>query len=113
MGGKSRIMSRWGAVGLLSVVSLAAATMDIRLVDAVKNQDVQAVRALLQEKTDVNAPQADGTTALAWAVDRNDLETADLQRARDHARDAQRATGEVYPVADDDEPGDGQPERDR
>jgi len=40
--------------------------------------DKAAVRALLQQKANVNAPQADGATALHWAVQANDLETADL-----------------------------------
>jgi ankyrin repeat protein len=39
--------------------------------------DGQAVRALLQQKIDVNAAQADGTTALHWAVRHGDLETAE------------------------------------
>jgi ankyrin len=37
-----------------------------------------AVRSLLQQKANVNAPQVDGTTALHWAVRADDLETADL-----------------------------------
>ena len=42
------------------------------------NRNRDAVRALLQKKVDVNAPQLDGTTALHWAVRADDLETADL-----------------------------------
>ena len=33
------------------------------------------MRALLEQKADVNAPQADGATALHWAVYRGDAET--------------------------------------
>ena len=40
--------------------------------------DKTAVRALLQQKANVNTPQVDGTTALHWAVQTADLETADL-----------------------------------
>jgi len=40
--------------------------------------DAAAVRKLLQQKADVNAPQIDGATALHWAVYRDDLETAQL-----------------------------------
>jgi len=40
--------------------------------------DAAAVRTLLQQKADVNAPQIDGATALHWAVYRDDLETAQL-----------------------------------
>ena len=44
------------------------------LVDAVKRGDREAVRELLRGKPDVNAAQADGTTALHWAVRANDVE---------------------------------------
>ena len=48
------------------------------LMDAVKQQDVQAVRALLERRVDVNTAEADGSTALHWASYRDQLETADL-----------------------------------
>ena len=65
------------AVGLLlSMASLGAAGSDVA--DAVMRGDTAAVRALLAQKADVNAPQADGATALHWAVYREDLATADL-----------------------------------
>jgi ankyrin repeat protein len=40
--------------------------------------DRTAVESLLKQKTDVNAPQADGATAIQWAAYRNDLEMADF-----------------------------------
>ena len=46
--------------------------------DAAMNGDRAAVQLLLQKKADVNAPQADGATALQWAAYRDDLELADL-----------------------------------
>jgi ankyrin repeat protein len=49
---------------------------DTRLPDAVMRADREAVKTLLQQKTDVNAAQPDGTTALHWAVRQNDLTTA-------------------------------------
>lgn len=61
---------------LLTVTSIGAAGSDIA--DAVMRGDTAVVRALLQKKVDVNAPQADGSTALHWAVYRDDLDTADL-----------------------------------
>jgi uncharacterized protein len=57
---------------------LSAAESDLRLIEAVKSKDRSAVKALLDQKVDVNAAQADGTTALAWAAHWNDRETADL-----------------------------------
>jgi ankyrin repeat protein len=54
------------------------AAREQRLTDAVKHQDGRAVRALLQQKKDVNAPEPDGTTALHWAAHQNDLETVSL-----------------------------------
>jgi len=44
----------------------------------VKNSDAAAVRALVQKKADVNATEADGTTALHWASYRDDVESAAL-----------------------------------
>ena len=53
-----------------------------RLVDAVKAGDKTAIRALLTERVDVNAPQPDGTTVLHWAANADDPEvTALLIRA--------------------------------
>ena len=51
---------------------------DMRLIEAVKNGTAADVRALLDRHSDVNAAEPDGSTALAWAVERDDLETADL-----------------------------------
>ena len=46
--------------------------------DAAMKGDKTAVHALLQQKADVNLPQADGATAIQWAAYRGDLELADL-----------------------------------
>src|SRR5438105_9099398 len=48
------------------------------LIDAAKNVDHDAVRALLKQGVNVNAAEGDGTTALHWASYRDDVETADL-----------------------------------
>jgi len=73
----------WCILSLLSVAGFAAGPSadlqpDLRLIEAVKRQDQEAVRSLLKERADVNARQGDGATALAWAADRNDLGIADL-----------------------------------
>jgi ankyrin repeat protein len=50
----------------------------VPIVDAVKQKDTAAVRALLQKRVDVNAPEADGATALHWAVYGDDAALVDL-----------------------------------
>jgi ankyrin repeat protein len=63
---------------LLSVAGLGAAARESRLANAVEKQDRESVRVLLSQRVDVNAPQADGATALHWAAHWNDVETTDL-----------------------------------
>src|SRR5512138_1385428 len=70
---------RWARAGLV-LVALCAATVGIagdpvRLIDAVRAGDRGTVRALLRAKVDVNAAEADGTTALHVAVQANDVDT--------------------------------------
>ena len=59
--------------GLWAVASVTAAPKS-DVADAAMRGDKSAVRTLLQQKADVNAPQIDGTSALDWAVQANDLE---------------------------------------
>ena len=59
-------------VGL--AVGLSAAGAGVPLVDAARTGDRAAVRALIARHTDVNAADADGTTALHWAVRADDQE---------------------------------------
>jgi ankyrin repeat protein len=61
----------------LPPVVLAAAG-DPRLADAVLKRDAPAVRVLLGQKVDVNAPGKDGTPALHWAVRADDIATTRL-----------------------------------
>jgi ankyrin repeat protein len=63
-------------ITVLGLVSGVFAHGDLRLVDAVKRQDKDAVRTLLQSQLDVNATQGGGATALHWAAHWDDLETA-------------------------------------
>ena len=65
------------ALALLAGGGLDAA-VDARLVDAVKRADETAVRALLAERVDPDAPAADGSTPLHWAVHRDQLGIAEL-----------------------------------
>lgn len=48
------------------------------LADAAMHRDMAAVRSMLNQKVDVNAPGTDGTPALHWVVRVDDLETAKL-----------------------------------
>jgi len=64
-------------VAALSLLPVAAGARDLRLVDAVKRQDSQAIQALLAQKVDVNITQPDGATALHWAAYRDDLRTVE------------------------------------
>ena len=74
---------RCGAAALLiaflaGAPPAAGAEQDQRLIEAVKAEDVQAVRALLDGRADVSAAQPDGATALHWASYRDALDLAGL-----------------------------------
>ena len=61
-----------GIVGLTTALTLAlafpAAAGDSSVADAAEQRTATAVRALLKQGADVNAPQPDGATALHWAA---------------------------------------------
>jgi len=60
---------------LAGVTVLGAAGGSGRIVDAAKAGDFGAVKTLIAQKADVNVAEADGMTALHWAVRANDLPT--------------------------------------
>jgi ankyrin repeat protein len=66
------------ALLLVSVSSLAAPNGSVSVIQAVKDSNTAAVRSLLKNGANANAKEADGTTALHWAADRDDLAIADL-----------------------------------
>ena len=71
------VRSSWPVL-VLAALSVGAAGSELPLVAGVKAGDARVIRSLLQQKADVNKAEADGTTALHWAVNRGDLETVDL-----------------------------------
>src|SRR5258708_11689540 len=65
-----------GTVAGISNWAFAAAPCPVA--GAAMKGDRNAVRLLLKQKADVNAPQPDGATAIQWAAYRNDLDVADM-----------------------------------
>src|SRR5262245_31417795 len=85
---------RFGAaslVWLLLAGGSAVAQSGAPLADTAEKQDRAKLAALLKQGVDVNASQADGMTALHWAVYHDDLQTATLLvKAGANARAANR-----------------------
>ena len=73
-------MRRIASLSILVFVLSSAAMAAERpaLADAAEQGNKALVRTLLDARADVNAAQVDGTTALHWAVYRDDVETAGL-----------------------------------
>ena len=81
----------WLVAVLAAAVSFGAAGIDVSLIEAVKAGDGQTVRTLLKQRSNVNAAEPDGMTALHWAVRANDTETVQLLlRAGANAKAANR-----------------------
>ncbi|HUK32997.1 MAG TPA: ankyrin repeat domain-containing protein [Vicinamibacterales bacterium] len=73
------ITRRYAALGVvLGAVTLSAAGENLRLIDAVKQGNFTAAKALISQKTNVNAVEPDGMTALHWAVRADDLPTVQM-----------------------------------
>jgi ankyrin repeat protein len=64
-------------VAVLAAISLGAGG-DPSLITAVKDGNIDAVRALITKGVDVNATETDGTTALHWAAHFDNPAAADL-----------------------------------
>jgi ankyrin repeat protein len=63
---------------LLATLLLTCGFAGAQIADAVQSHDMDSVRALVKQHSNVNAPQPDGTTALHWAAHWNDLEAVNL-----------------------------------
>src|SRR5437763_15557782 len=73
---------------VMAMTSLAAAAVDLRLIQAVRERNLEPGRTLLKQRVDVNTPQGDGSTALHWAARGHDLTSASAgvaAGARPHA----------------------------
>jgi uncharacterized protein len=74
-----RLLVSTGALGALCLTALLnAAAPAVSLVDAAMQDNKDAARALLKQGADVNSAQGDGMTALHWAVQKGDLELAQM-----------------------------------
>ena len=62
----------------LLLIAAGASAAGTEVADAAMRGDREAVRAALARRADVNVAQIDGSTALHWAVERDDVELADL-----------------------------------
>ena len=69
----------WAMAALLLApwAVLSAEAAESRLADAAQRRDRAAIAELLKQRVDVNVPQPDGATALAWAAHWNDVELTD------------------------------------
>lgn len=64
------------SMAFVLAVSTAAMAADLRLLEAVRNQDARQVQTLLSQHADVNVRSGDGSTALLWAAHSNAIEIA-------------------------------------
>jgi uncharacterized protein len=68
----------WAVVAFALAVTAEAADAPLRLIEAVKAGNREAVRALIKKPAELKVTERDGTTALHWAVRADDLETMRL-----------------------------------
>ena len=70
------VFNRAVSVVAMLVFAQAMLAAESPIADAAEKSDRAAIRTLLKQRADVNAPQADGMTALHWAAYRDDFEVA-------------------------------------
>ena len=75
---KARIAMAALVVGFLVLPAGSPAAETLPLIEAIKASDGSVVRALLARAVDVDAREADGTTALHWAAHKGDAEAVRL-----------------------------------
>jgi ankyrin repeat protein len=74
----ARHSARLSMLIVVAIAAAAAAQERPALIEAAKHADRAGLRALVQQKANVNAAEADGTTALHWAAYRDDVDSVDL-----------------------------------
>ena len=67
-------------LSLLLFIALVPAVQSAQIADAMQAGDFSQVQRLIREGLDVNEPQIDGATALLWAAQWNDVQSARLLR---------------------------------
>jgi len=98
-------MLRKTLIGILFTAGLVLAAdaptngiRDSRLADAAERGDRQKVAALILQKADVNGVQGEGTTALHWAAQRDDIETGKMLIAAGANVKAETEHGAITPL---------------
>jgi ankyrin repeat protein len=71
-------MKKFALLTGLMIYSIASFGADLRVIEAVKKSDAKALRSLISQRPDINAAEVDGSTALHWAAQRDNLEMVDL-----------------------------------
>ena len=84
-----RVRYAW-LLAVAVAIGLSAAGSGVSLIDAVKAGNRAAVRALIRQRADVNAAEADGMTALHWAVRADDARHGAAADPRRRQRQAPR-----------------------
>jgi ankyrin repeat protein len=93
---RHRILSIAVVFILMTVVAHAAA--DSRISNAAMDGNRTAVADLLKQGADVNGPQGDGSTALHWAADREDLEMMQMLVRAGANVNAKTRLGDITPL---------------
>ncbi len=89
-----------GSFSVVTVVSVEAGGTRVPLIEAAKKGDTAAVKTLVGQKADVNAVEADGTTALHWAAHLGDAVATDaLIKAGANVKAATRNGATPYSLA--------------
>jgi uncharacterized protein len=67
-----------GLAAWLLLAAAACVAAEAPLADAAEQNDAEAVRVLIEKKSEVNKPQVDGMSALHWAAHHDDAKTVTL-----------------------------------